>query len=135
MGVKELRQRRRGRTVREDEEAYSGADHRVPQPKHIDARDAIVYVGMRAREIVENPVAPIRPIARQQLLPRLLRRELGECVVVRPDGALLAGAQRLVRRDDVTQPWRVVDDIVPCRWKPTLGGPALEGEIGGEPGR
>src|SRR4051812_44950108 len=134
MGVKELRQRRRGNTVREGEESYGGADHRVSQPKHIDARDAIANVGMRAREIVENPVAPVRPIARYQLLPRLLRRELGERVVVRPDGALLDRAQRLVRRDDVTQPWRLVDNVVPRRREPQFGRPALEGEIGGEPG-
>src|SRR3954471_14506840 len=135
MGVKELRQRRRGNTVREGEESYGGADHRVSQPKHIDARDAIANVGMRSRQIVENPVAPVRPVAGHQLMPRLFRRQLGERVVVRPDGALLDGAQRLVRSDDITQSWRIVDDVVPRRREPAFGGPALEGEIGGKPVR
>src|SRR4051812_28797975 len=54
MGMKELRQPRRGRPVRDGEESYGGADHPVSQPKHVDARDAIANVGMRAREVVEN---------------------------------------------------------------------------------
>src|SRR3954462_15806090 len=83
--------------LRGAEESNRRPNHRVSKAQHVDTRDAIAYVGMCARQIVQDVITPVRPVTRRELLPCLLRRDVGERMIVRPDGAVLEGSQRLMR--------------------------------------
>src|SRR5690349_8591872 len=101
--VEKLRQGNRTRAFRGGQETDRRPNHRVAKTKNVDARDAVPNIRVCARKISEYGIAPICPIAGDELLPCLLRRELGKRVIVGPDSALLDRAERLMGRHDIAQ--------------------------------
>src|ERR1051326_6318076 len=75
------------------EEPNGRPNHRVREAENVHSGDAIADVRMCAGQIIQNPVAPVSPIARRELSSGLLGRQLRERVIVRPHRAILKRPQ------------------------------------------
>ena len=94
------------------EEAGRRAQHRVAPAREVDPRHEAGQVRVRAGEVREDGAGEVLPLRREEVLARLRGLLVREGQVLRQDrrAVVLAG---LVRRDDVAERARVVEDVVP----------------------
>lgn len=84
-------------------EADRRANHRVAVAHDVDAGHAVGDVGMRAREIPEDPIAQRFIRLREQPSTYLRGRTIDERPVIRPDSARNVLTHPLVGGDDVAE--------------------------------
>ena len=103
------------------DEAGVRARHGVAPEVDVDVRDERREVGVGPREVGEDGLGQLAPGRGEELLARLPRLLAREDEVVGEDGRAVR-PPGLVRRDDVAEAARVVEDVVPAEGKAAVGG-------------